>query len=334
MCKQKHFFSIIFLFLIFWILTIQTSMAREWFGPTDQVVDPSFSYSDFKGKIDLGALSSELSKVDECKKLFNQTSDNLDSLSNKNFADVCMASYQNLPIVFKDKLKSSIGVLANKTNDKINPFCTAFRVNKDTLITARHCITLKDEQTPFDQERTKFYLYGQPDNGFTITNIIENEFYQNKDNRAYNPTTDFYDYVYLKIDGTDLVDNTSFSPIDKIMHANIYDRLIIIGFNTNTSIYNRDESPSYKNSWIENMKWDDSPLCRVIRLEGKCMFYTCQTSQAMSGSPVFAYSNDPLKFSFLGIHTGGFQSNGSNSCTMPSGLYSSPNKGIVPNLIQ
>lgn len=206
-----------------------------------------------------------------------------------------------------DDLSERIVVLFN--NERI--FCTGFILSDTSIVTARHCIYPKNEHAiDFmvainDESETIIYDYYVDDSAC-------NNIYQ-MINEHRHKSIQSCDYIFLK--SKKLVANRIYSKFSIAEKVSAKDKLVIVGFHFRNLLYMRKVLGDRKARWKNGIIVADSPMCITLEVknylgnDSACFAHGCQTTQGMSGSPIFIVSDSGLKFAGVQIGTTKFDEN-------------------------
>lgn len=221
------------------------------------------------------------------------------------------------------ELLKSVGIL---TLDGV-PLCSAVLVNRDTVLTARHCFWEDGQFAPERRpaaKRVRFHVLDSIASGHLVTDLRENAV-----NKAGGLMTggSASDYVFLKIENP-------LSLASKLLLGKPSEGDGIIVFGVNRLVYlaqvavldnamkpktDADKGQVLIAAAMTSVRWDDSPLCQIIKVGAACFYHLCQTLEGYSGSPVIRVNATQKRLELAGLHTGSLPRAG-DSCniTLPN----------------
>lgn len=216
-----------------------------------------------------------------------------------------------------DYVKNTVGALFKETSpDVYEPYCTAFRIAADLIVTAAHCITAP----------MHFRLLDDP------TTILKTYW---RDSRSYVgvPNSDLQDYAVIRIDPSSVPFVLTKNDFSREVQPLQYIDLIAFSMPAYTLFR---YSP---NNWVQAVRFSRLQVShiwpfvksRVQSLEQinekECLLHKAPTFPGMSGAPLFAVHRsraDPnvAQLTVIGIHI----RNGPSH--LPCGFWPEYNIGI------
>ncbi|MBY5884585.1 hypothetical protein HFN49_00015 [Rhizobium leguminosarum] len=229
------------------------------------------------------------------------------------------------------KITAVSGILFHEASNPADSrvYCTAVRVAKAWLMTARHCgfqqkqgtwVTLDPAEirfVPFDNP-TQLLKIGQPKDPHLVPGPL-----------IYNENDTSNDYMFFHIDG-----ETPDRSVPAIAAPKTGDRLVLFSFSV-TALMDSNQYPQVTDdrlvrggTWTNFMAYDASRTCIVGAMPPpNCLAYPCQAEFASSGGPLFRISGDDV--ALVGVHVGHIDPGSSDNCANPQ-LLGLVNRGVAP----
>ncbi|WHO76262.1 hypothetical protein [Rhizobium sp. BT03] len=222
----------------------------------------------------------------------------------------CFSPWEDLRQPTKDFISGSLGTLF--TDDTATPFCAAFRISRDILLTAAHCAR--------QAKYSEFRLIGYPDRRIKVVGLLDEA-------PSSDDISDFDDYVRLKIrdpklpghwDAKDFSRDAAPHQAVIVIALSIVARQLIVG----SSIDNWRQAVRFSRAnsaqlWPAGEVDTGLPKGADIR---ECLYHRAPTFPGMSGAPIIAIHRpasptSPPTFTVIGIHlrNGVARSNGCGS---------------------
>lgn len=294
----------------------------------DMTADLSCSKARRKLKDSVSSINGSLSKqnngLEEFIKFYRTTADSSDKnkieaagidVDLKNYVSSCLTTENPQSIETEKKVTQIVGALGIGKNR----VCTATRISKSEILTARHCFMTTDETgEPMADMSAKvikehwFEFEGDQSLRYQVCELL-----RPKTAGSYKATKDF---VVAKI-ATPASDVQTIKTTNKELKVGDY--LYVPGLNLAA-----DQSVPFKPSatLVDG--------CRISVITPSCIIHGCQTISGTSGAPIFVLRNhsNSVNLELAGLHIAGRRVQGEipSYCAMNNTLkvVNSPNIGL------
>ena len=199
-------------------------------------------------------------------------------------------------------ITQAVGVLVEKNaiTGEWAPFCTATRIGKNTILTARHCYFTKEAKGRPSRVifGTSFVTQDGPEMGFRIrglTKVIEAT-----NNEEHIKDQD--DYLLLAADFPEDYPYVNVSPLyPSKKQLLLAVSLFIYAIQTNVVSKTNDHHKTVPPKPLAGMlRLSESSACFVREVSDSCIFHGCQSQVGSSGAPLFL--NDKNSLQLVGMH--------------------------------
>ncbi|RUW73224.1 trypsin-like peptidase domain-containing protein, partial [Mesorhizobium sp. M1E.F.Ca.ET.063.01.1.1] len=201
-------------------------------------------------------------------------------------------------------------------------FCTATRISKDWLVTARHCVfrrTTADEEVSLGSETLRdirhlqFFAFAEPMRAIQV-NYKEDPHGTDRP-WAFEADDLSSDYVFLKIkpDGPE-------PSFPELAAPRLWDRIVLFSYQYTERLSAgsavTDDQLVSDGGWVKFMGYDASNTCVIAAMpRPNCLAYPCQSEVGSSGAPLFRFDNDRLQL--VGVHAQHVVPGSHDPCTDP-----------------
>jgi len=213
------------------------------------------------------------------------------------------------PILAKTGIEFLVGFLTYEVSDTEKAFCTALRLSKTKIITARHCFFTQKTGLANDYygflkfDRVKLYLVNDLKKSFSVTS---------------SPSFINHDGPYPTSVDTIVLNSTTHEvdmPRVQFAQPEVKQKLITLGINL--FIKRKD--------WRDQLRWSKGNSCFVVKRANRCIIHGCNTADGFSGAPVMALepkiTGAQRIIQVIGLHSSG--GDNAKSCGSDLGIRSS-----------
>lgn len=212
----------------------------------------------------------------------------------------CLNQLKELPeYLLKKGVLDTVGILVDSSGD---PFCGAFRVDKNLIATARHCFYNKtNNQLSRDFQGCYFFLLREMTKKYKLISSVENKYFSQFGKQKITiPSKEDYHLFYIDSIEIDM-------PKLKFVQPMLRDKLILIGFNLTISniqfiIRNSIDHNFDKEYYEKAIRWSNQPSCSIFSTKNQCIYHGCQCEQGYSGLPIFRNDPESTVLEVVGVH--------------------------------
>lgn len=242
----------------------------------------------------------------------------------------CLTTINQLDPEQATALRQLIGVFGytstNEGSQKLHPFCTGMILTDKLILTARHCFGfIRDVST--DKYRPKlsgmfFSSLASPTVLVKVIAVLDNP------HNVQAHQVNFYEKYDFVLAQTDVaITNVTYGI--QMAEAHSKDKLIVYGYNSDAAA-----SVAGSSNWVDAMRADKMNTCAIYSIPDTCIIHGCQTSEAMSGSPILRWDASSKRFDLIGVHsaTPGLlaQASSENRCpSISTPLEMVANRGVI-----
>ncbi|TGV61042.1 hypothetical protein EN784_01190 [bacterium M00.F.Ca.ET.141.01.1.1] len=201
-------------------------------------------------------------------------------------------------------------------------FCTATRISKDWLVTARHCVfrtTRKDEElllgseTLRDIRHLQFFTFANPKQAIQIDH--KEDPHGTDRPWAYEADDLSSDYVFLNIKS-----EANGIAFPELAPPRLWDKVVLFSYQyterLSAGFSVSDDQLIAEGSWVKFMGYDASNTCVIAAMpRPNCLAYPCQSEVGSSGAPLFRFVDDRLQL--VGVHAQHIVPGSHDPCTDP-----------------
>ncbi len=208
--------------------------------------------------------------------------------------------------------------------DGMKVSCAGVLLAKNLVLTARHCFAPGERSWV-----SRFLITGKHSAPLSVREVPGRQAIVLGDrgasyravpaNLPFNLDLEHYDPIsergsdYLLIELVDY--NKTLTPLP-VGQPTLGAKVVIPAFLGDTSAL-RD--PASAAAAEGSLRVDNSPLCSVLAVVGKCLIHTCQTDGGYSGTPILQKQGD--RYVVVGVHTGTFASDVEPACGFSRGSF-------------
>ena len=220
----------------------------------------------------------------------------------RNYDKHCLSQIKDLPqYLINNGILDIVGIIVDNSGE---PFCGAFRIEKNLIATARHCFFDKITNHPLRTFNACFFILLSDlkdlNKKYKLLRENQNSFFIGKNDKEITiPSKEDYHFFY-----TDNIEKSL--PNINYSSPNTGDKLILIGFNTTvaksqniTRLANFNIEGTYYDKAI---RWSTQPSCAVFYQKAECIYYACQCEQGYSGLPIFIMRESSKEMEICGVH--------------------------------
>lgn len=219
-------------------------------------------------------------------------------LASSAYEAACMDTISQL----KPNVQGLLDLVGVVTND-FTPFCTAFRVNEDTVVTSRHCFFNVEDNTPtrtnlVSERKVSFIPLSGNVEPVKVVTLTEGKFYREHrdDKEKISPRND---YILLKLE----LPWKLFSGVT-IKAPTALDDILLLGYYpfSKETVAKKENYKDYIADLRSHFRMTKASGCYVYAVAQSCIYYGCQAQQGFSGAPVLTVTPNS-ELAILGIHT-------------------------------
>jgi hypothetical protein len=211
------------------------------------------------------------------------------------YDQACMRKWSTLRPETRMVVESITGFFFLRNGEKSEAACSGFRISEKLVATAAHCLWWRGAQ--IDVTKLSFRLLSAPDREFQPQGVEETR--EVDDERSL---TDSDDVALLRIDTSDIQLNAPPGFFRGQLPYREY--LLFPGFNTYDFVARKADPIG---DWTKSLRADKGRSC--FRTESglndglrHCVLNACQTIEAMSGAPIFAFDFQKKSLFVGGMH--------------------------------
>ncbi|WP_038974517.1 trypsin-like serine peptidase [Bradyrhizobium genomosp. III] len=197
------------------------------------------------------------------------------------YDQACMRTWEVLRPETRQVVENIAGFFFLRNGRKADIICAGFRISEQLVATAAHCLWWRSAQ--IDVTKLSFRLLSVPDREFRPQGI--EEAHEVDDERSLRDADDF---ALLRIDTSDVQFNVSVDFFRDQLPYREY--LLFPGFNIYDFLARKADPIS---DWKKSLRMDKGRSCFRAEVGPNglrhCVLNACQTIEAMSGAPIFAF---------------------------------------------